>query len=688
MADSIEIPIKLNGLAQIKSELRELKGELANATDPEQMQQLAQRAGELSDKLKDANEAVANFATGSKFESIGNQFGSMKDSLMSLDFEEASGKAKMFSKSLTSINPSDIGNSIKGLISTVATLGKAFITFGLQLLANPIFLLVAAIVAVVVGIVLLMNKLGLIKPILDAISAVFKAIVQGLKDFADWLGITNFAAEDGAKKQIDAQKKVAEAYKNKGEKIGKTYDRQIEIAKIEGKTTTQMELGKQNAIIATAELRQKALMAQIKANAISHSMEADELKAVYAGIKETNNIISSGKHQIQVINATAAADKKKKSEEDAKTDKENANKSAKERSESAIKRKQQQDEYNKQRIETARQIEDLNLSLMKDGITKELKSNEIKYTRLKEDNAKNSKLTAEERKKIDVVYQQQEFNEKKAINNKYDEEIKANLKAKQKVKTDEKLKLADEETKRLDAQKLLKAEIGKTEEEIALQKIRDEYAAKRLIAVGDTLLTIQLNKDEKLKLAEVNDKFRKEEEDKEKAKNEFRFKATKDTLSLIGDVAAAFAGKSKEQQKKAFNVQKASNLAIAGMETWKAAQSAFASQIIPGDPTSVVRASIVAGLAVAQGLLNVKKIASQQFEGGGASGGGAGGAISLPAMSPNTSTFASNNGTANNLNSTNNGIQQPEQIIKAIVVESDITNSQNKMNKIKESATL
>jgi hypothetical protein len=48
--------------------------------------------------------------------------------------------------------------------------------------------------------------------------------------------------------------------------------------------------------------------------------------------------------------------------------------------------------------------------------------------------------------------------------------------------------------------------------------------------------------------------------------------------------------------------------------------------------------------------------------------------------------YSSGNNQANNLSSTNNGMEQPT--IKAVVVESDITASQNKMNKIKESATL
>ena len=39
------------------------------------------------------------------------------------------------------------------------------------------------------------------------------------------------------------------------------------------------------------------------------------------------------------------------------------------------------------------------------------------------------------------------------------------------------------------------------------------------------------------------------------------------------------------------------------------------------DPSSPVRGGIAAGLAVAAGLANVAKIASQKFEGGGATGG-------------------------------------------------------------------
>ena len=668
---SIEIPIKLGGLAQIKSELKQLKGELANATDPEQMQQLAERAGELSDRLKDANEKVAVFATGSKFEATSNAFGLMKSQLMDMDFEGAAESAKMFGKSLTSISPATIGNSIKGLISVVGQLGKAFVTFGLQLLANPIFLLVAVIVAVVVGLVLLANKLGLIKPILDAMSKAFDFVIQKLKDFADWLGLTNFAEEDKAKKSIQNNKKIADSYKAKGDKIATAYDRQIEIAKIEGKNTTQLEIAKQKAIIQTAQLRQKALQQQLKDNAVSHSLDKDQIKAIQEGLKETKTLIQDSTYNVKKIKAQEVADNKKANEETAKNNKE-----------SAQKRKQDQQEYAKQRLETARQIEDTNIALMDEGINKELKSNETKYARLRADNAKNSKLTAEEKKTIDLQLQQQEFNDKKAINQKYDDETKQALILSEKAKTDEKVKLEGEEKTRLEAVAKLKAETGKTAQELELQKIRADYEAKRLIAGEDSALLQALNDEEKKKLAETNDKYRKEEEDKEAKLNAQKVEAVQSGLQTIGNLAEAFAGKSKASQKKAFQVQKAANIASATIDTYKSATSAFASA---GNP---ILGAVMAAIAVAAGLINIKKISSTTFDGGaGASAGGGGSATaSIPTMSPQTSMYSSGNNQANNLSSTNNGMEQPT--IKAVVVESDITASQNKMNKIKESATL
>ena len=87
-----------------------------------------------------------------------------------------------------------------------------------------------------------------------------------------------------------------------------------------------------------------------------------------------------------------------------------------------------------------------------------------------------------------------------------------------------------------------------------------------------------------------------------------------------------FAGKSEAQQKRAFKIQKAVNIAQATIDTYKAANLALASAPPP-------LSFAFAGAAITAGLLNVKNIASQQFSGGASSGGGSGGG-----STPNLST--------------------------------------------------
>lgn len=219
-----------------------------------------------------------------------------------------------------------------------------------------------------------------------------------------------------------------------------------------------------------------------------------------------------------------------------------------------------------------------------------------------------------------------------------------------------------------------------TEEEIEkmryeeLGKIAAEQEqAKRDQMMADALLEGQLRTaifEKELADLEEQDRLKQE---RIKRNKEFAIQSSIDTFQTIADVASAFAGKDKEQQKKAFQIQKAANIAKATVETYKSATGAYASQLIPGDPTSPIRATIAAAIAVAAGIANVKKIASTQFDAGGtsASAGGSmgsgatgGGAITTPA----NFNIVGNAG-ANPLA----GLNQP---IQAYVVSGQITSAQ------------
>jgi len=96
-------------------------------------------------------------------------------------------------------------------------------------------------------------------------------------------------------------------------------------------------------------------------------------------------------------------------------------------------------------------------------------------------------------------------------------------------------------------------------------------------------------------------------------------------LNILASATELFAGKTKESQKKAFQVQKALNIATATIQTYQAASAVLAQAslnpatvLFPGYP------AIQAGLIIAAGLANVAKIASQKFDEGGSGGGGEG----------------------------------------------------------------
>jgi len=89
------------------------------------------------------------------------------------------------------------------------------------------------------------------------------------------------------------------------------------------------------------------------------------------------------------------------------------------------------------------------------------------------------------------------------------------------------------------------------------------------------------------------------------------------------------------------------------------------------DPSSPVRGGIAAGLAVAAGLVNVAKIASQKFEGGSQGGGGgapAGGVGGGQIQAPQFQTIGTSG-----VNQLATLQQQPT---KAYVVSGEVTSAQ------------
>ena len=279
--NEVEIPLKITGIGAMKAELRELKGAIADATDPAAIVALSQRAGELKDKISDANEAVNVFATGSKFEQVSNGIGGIKDSLMSLDFEEANDKAKNFASALGKLNPADLAKSMKGLVGTITTVGGAFVKLGMTILANPIFIIIAVITAIVVAIGFFLKKIGVLDAVFKAIMGPINAVIQGFKDLTDWMGLTDNAAEENAEAVKESSAKNIESIKQQSKAQQDLYNltkdlSDEEIANLEKKFGIQIDRSKSIFDLKQEEIDQLQYENERDINALNAKEELTE----------------------------------------------------------------------------------------------------------------------------------------------------------------------------------------------------------------------------------------------------------------------------------------------------------------------------------------------------------------------------------------------------------------------------
>jgi hypothetical protein len=127
----------------LKQEQRELKKALLagqEALGTEKYTALTQRLGEVNDQLKDIAESAGQNA-GPPLENLKNISGGLTDRLKNLDFEGLSQDVRNFAGNIKNV-------SFKGIIDGVKGLGGAFSSLGKALLANPIFAIAAAIIAI------------------------------------------------------------------------------------------------------------------------------------------------------------------------------------------------------------------------------------------------------------------------------------------------------------------------------------------------------------------------------------------------------------------------------------------------------------------------------------------------------------------------------------------------------------
>jgi hypothetical protein len=631
------------------------------------------------------------FASGSKFEQISSSFGGIKDSIMSLDFEEAAAKAGTFQKVMGSIGKAEISTALKGIGKTVSTLGATFMKLGAQILMNPIFLLVAVITAIVVAVVLFMKKIGVLDDVLAALMAPINILIQGFKDLTDWLGLTSYAAEENAERIGKANEKAVESSKKRAVAVGDSYDIEIARAKAAGKDTTQLELDKSKSLEKEAIYRRKKAFEEYNAlNKVASGDNMEKRKKLREQITAENDIIRAGKKDRKLIAIADDAEEKAAAADAAK-------KAADKRKENAA-----------NRLSAERAIIDNRIALVADESARELQEIQEKYRRQIEDTKKNEKLTASEKATLIKQSKDLQVQAEKDFQSKLTktEEDAAKERAKKaQEESDKKISIEDAKWLRLQELTLSATEFEKLQ---AQQKFDEEIAA-----AGDNeelvkALTTQLQKDLTKIEKDAGEERVKTKEEEEKKKRDAQLKTANDALDIaedgvksiqaLGDIAFANkmknvvkGGKAEEElAKKQFKFNKSMQLAGAVVDAGKAVTASLAAAplAIGVVPNPVGIANLVATAAMS--AANIAKIAATQFT-----------STSAPA-SPSTSTGASAPessvsaftpgnlfGQNNDLNNVGGSQDTNTNItVTAVVSETEITATQNNILKIQKSAQL
>jgi len=732
--EPVQIPLKIGGLAAVKAELKMLKGELINATDPAEIARLSKAAGVLSDKIKDANEQVKMFATGSKFEAVSNGLGGIKRSLMSLDFEEANKKSELLVTTMGSLGKEDISKALKGLGGTVKNLGMAFMKLGVQILMNPIFLLTVVIVAIVAAVALVLNKFGVLQKVLDVLMMPIRALIDGFKMLTDWMGITSFAADENAEKVTAAMEKASAASKDRAEDMGKSYDHEIAMAKIAGKTTVNLEIEKSYTAQKEAQQRIKNNYATLKAMAHQNDEDAKKKKQkLKDDIKAENDLIAKGVNDREIIRANFA---KEVTADEAKA----ATDAAAAAKEAAAKAK----EYRANRLTASRALKDFELSQIKDQTEREIAIINEKYKRVLADLVNDDKKTKEEKAKFreQAITQQkieldkiatdkktlEETNLKKgnetiaALNlqlmaegtekelfiqkDKYDKlraaaiaDLTLTAEQQRTLKTQyDALEKAEADKKLLDKQKAQVDLLASLQSADVIERsaLEAKYLKDQEMANGNFETLVKLKEQYDKKIGDMDTAVKQKEFDDAQKSRDAKLSFAKDTVDGLTNLGGMLI----KDQKKLEKFNKASALIQIGIDTAKAISALVAaSNLNPANAVTAGGAGIAqftAGIIqIASNVAKAKQILSSPSStpsaGGGGDGGdtGGGGSSSTSQVVPQAAQLfgsANTGGTMSAGGTSTDG--STSMTVTAIVSESQVTSVQDKINRINKNSEL
>ena len=594
-ADAAENTAK--GFTSAKAELRALNQQLLQMdASSEEFKKASARAAELKDNIGDLS-AEINANAGNAFEGLSNNVGLFSSRLMDLDLKGAGQALTAMGNAVGRIDFKTLQSEVGGLVKGLGNLAGAIV-------GNPLLALGGAVALLVLN--------------FDKINAA----LSGTAEKVEKLGEANVALEKQnqildaritKEKTLNGESfKTLELEKEKALNNVQVAENELAIAKTTGDINLIRE--KENKLIETRNLL----------SGITAKGEADRAKLV----EEAKNLTIAGyKEEQERRNAVAKFE------------------DARQQQLAVIAEKQRLIKANLQKEEligTEQQYTTERANFVEKDI--ETKKVLVQSERQKQLQAELNQLVEEEKILRDA---KQAITTGTTVNELKAQELALQKELNKEGKTAEQLQKEADDAE-MARRKKLNDEMMAEDERMASIGVDDLIARQKKSGDAQLATEMQIHANLTSLRAQQSQQEIEELRQAEEQKAQLRVDAMKTSLSIISDLAGAFAGESEAQQRKAFKIQKGVSIATATIDTYLAAQGAYASQMSIKTPDAPVRAAVAAGIAIAQGLARVAVISKQQFNGGGGtsgsnnSGGGVPSAGGMQAPSPANFAFLQN----------------------------------------------
>ena len=694
----------------LDADVKPLKKQLREAT--QELQVARQRYGEFSteavnaakkvavirDEIEAANEAAALFDPGKRFEALTTAASTAAGGIAAVQGAMAlfGGESEEVEKALLKVQGAlalsqglsqlkdigkvteqlkisfkGLGTSAKSATSSTDGLTKSTKGFGKAIIATGVGALVAALGLLIANFDKVKEVMMKLFPVFEELGKFIGGLITG---FTDFIGLTN-EAERNLEALGKSNEKLNDDINNKikllsaqGGKEKEIYDlrrKQIdnelaliqETSKVKGELTDeeqkrQKELLTENAVEAanyykfTAE-QEKAAAEKSKAAGEKAKAEADKRRALELeaqGILEDSKLELLDQRQQEEAAVEKEFEAKRKKLKEAGIEDDGSLEMARLARIAEID-KQYKEEAESQEADFQKRLNDIRTEIRLAGIKDENEKARqqilLDFETRRQDILKDEKLTGEQRIALQLELAQQEKQQLDALQLTIDQQ-----------NAEKALLELDMQMKEADASFQIQKDLIDKKEALSLEQfqkglINEQQYNEALKGYSDARIEID----------------RKENE--AKMQNAAMAAGLLNTVSsLVGKNTAA---------------GKATAIAATTIDTYLGAQKAYVSQLVPGDPSSPIRAAIAAAIAVAGGIKNVREIAKTKVPGGGAA--------SAPSINASAPASVQQVPTIGNSPITALGAAMtPTQPLRAYVVESEVTGSQKRVADIERRA--